>query len=268
MKDLKNKVAIITGSSRGIGLALAKGLAKEGVHIVLNGRNKERLDAAKNELDQYGIKSIYVSSDISKSAGADLLIKETIKEFGRIDILINNAGLAMEGKIEDTDPEVFENVFNTNILGVLYPTRAAIPYIKETKGSIVFTGSIAGFMGLPDYSAYSASKMALTALTQSLRIELTGSGVHVGLNYVGFAENDVDKTFLNNKGEVKKMPIRKGFKKMPLETVAAHFITGIKKRRRQMIFSGIGKGTAFMQRFFPVLFEKIMMKKYLKMNST
>jgi short-subunit dehydrogenase len=264
MKDLKNKVVIITGSSRGIGLALAKALAKEGALIVLNGRNKERLNAAKAEVDQYGSKTIAVSCDIGKKEGSELLVNQTVETFGRIDVLMNNAGLAMEGKIEDTDLRVFEQVIHTNLLGVLYPTQAALPYIKKTKGSIIFTGSIAGFMGLPEYSAYSASKMALTAITQSLRIELANTGVHIGIVYVGFAENDAEKTFLNSKGETEKMPIREGFKRMPLETVAQHFIGVIKNRKRQKILSGIGLGTSFMHRFFPALFEKLMTRRYMK----
>lgn len=264
MKDFKNKVVIITGSSRGIGLALAKALAQLGAHLVLNGRNVERLNAAKEEVDQYGIKTIAISCDIGEKEGSELLVKKTLDTFGRIDVLVNNAGLAMEGKIENTDLKVFEKVFHTNILGVLYPTQAALPYIKETKGSIIFTGSIAGFMGLPEFSAYSASKMALTALTQSLRIELANTEVHIGLIYVGFAENDAEKTFLNSKGEVEKMPIREGFKRMPLETVAHQFIDVIKKRKNRKILSGIGLGTSFMHRFFPALFEKLMTRRYLK----
>ena len=119
-------------------------------------------------------------------------------------------------------------------------------------------------MGLPDYSAYSASKMALTALAQSLKIELAGTGVHVGINYVGFAENDEGKTYLNHQGEIEKMPVRKKFKRMPLEIVAAHFVSGIEKRRYKQTFSLVGKLTRILQKYFPALFEWIMIRKYLK----
>ena len=119
-------------------------------------------------------------------------------------------------------------------------------------------------MGLPDYSAYSASKMALTALAQSLKIELAGTGVHVGINYVGFAENDDNKTYLNNNGEIEKVPIRKQFKRMPLEVIAAHFVRGIENRKYKQTLSFIGKLTNILHRYFPALLEWTMIRKYLK----
>ena len=261
---LNGKVAIITGSSKGIGKAIAIALAKKNVKIVLNGRNLERLEKTAEELRSSGSDLISIQGDVGNYKDCENLVERTIKEFGTIDILINNAGLAMEGTIEKSLPDVFEKVFHTNILGVLFPTKAALPYLKQSKGSIIFTGSIAGFIGLPDYSAYSASKMALTALAQSLKIELAGTGVHVGINYVGFAENDETKTYLNHQGEIEKMPVRKKFKRMPLEIVAAIFLKVIEKRRYKQTFSLVGKLTRILQKYFPALFEWIMIKKYLE----
>ena len=115
---------------------------------------------------------------------------------------------------------------------MIYPTKAALPHLKKTQGHIIITGSIAGFMGLPEFSAYSGSKMALKALSQSLRIELAGTGVHVGLNYVGFVENDPEKTYLNTDGELEPLPVRSSFKRMSQEKVARIFLHGIEKRRK------------------------------------
>jgi len=262
--NLNGKVAIITGSSKGIGKAIAKALAKKKVKIVLNGRNQERLEDTAKELRALGYDVLTVQGDVGIYKNCKKLIEQTIKEYGAIDILINNAGLSMEGTIDKTLPEVFEKVFHTNILGVLFPTKAALSYLKESKGSIVFTGSIAGYMGLPGYSAYSASKMALTAFAQSLKIELAGTGVHVGINYVGFAENDDNKTYLNYHGEIEKVPIRKQFKRMPLEVIAAHFVRGIENRKYKQTLSFIGKLTNILHRYFPALFEWTMIRKYLK----
>ena len=261
---LNGKVAIITGSSMGIGKAIAIALAKKKVKIVLNGRNEERLENAAEELRALGFDALAVQGDVGIYKDCEDLVAQTIQEYGTIDILVNNAGLAMEGSINKTLPEVFEKVFHTNILGVLFPTKAALQYLKQSKGSIVFTGSIAGYMGLPDYSAYSASKMALTALAQSLKIELAGTGVHVGINYVGFAENDENKTYLNYHGEIEKMPIRKQFKRMPLEEIAASFVQGIEYRKYKQTFSIIGRLTNILHRYFPALFEWIMIRNYLK----
>lgn len=260
---LDNKVAIITGSSMGIGKAIAIALAKKNVKIVLNGRNPERLGKTATELRSLGYEILAVQADVGNYQECENLIEQTIEKYGAIDILVNNAGLAMEGTIANTSPEVFEKVFHTNILGVLFPTKAALSHLKKSRGSVVFTGSIAGFMGLPDYSAYSATKMSLTALVQSLKIELAGTGVHVGINYVGFAENDENKTFLNHEGKIEKMPIRKQFKRMPLDVVAAHFVNSIEHRKYRQTLSFLGKMTYFLQRFFPRIFEWLMIRKYL-----
>jgi short-subunit dehydrogenase len=261
---LDGKVAIITGSSKGIGRAIAIALAKKNVKVVLNGRSAESLDNTARELRAAGFDILSVQGDVGIYSECENLVKQTIKKYGVIDILVNNAGLAMEGTIANTSPEVFEKVFHTNILGVLFPTKAALPHLKQSQGSVVFTGSIAGFMGLPDYSAYSASKMSLTALVQSLKIELAGTGVHIGINYVGFAENDENKTYLNHYGEIAKMPVRKQFRRMPLEIVAAHFVSGIENRRYKQTLSLLGKLTNLVQRYFPVLFEWLMIRKYLQ----
>lgn len=266
-KTLKDKVAIITGSSQGIGKAIAIALAEKGVKVVLNGRNPDKLTQTKLELFELGYEVFAVKADVGKYEECEYLIEQTIEKFGRLDILINNAGIAMEGSIASTSPEVFEKVFHTNILGVLFPTKAAFSYLKDSKGSIVFTGSIAGYMGLPNYSAYSASKMSLTALVQSLKIELAGTGVHVGINYVGFAENDADKTYFDAKGELQLMPIREQFKRMPLTEVADYFVKGIEKRTYKQTLSTIGKFTRFMHQYFPTLFEWAMIRKHKKIIS-
>jgi len=261
---LNSKVAIITGSSRGIGKALAIALAKLNVSVVLNGRNPEKLKTTTDELRALGYKVHSVPGDVGKYDDCENLVNQTIEKFGAIDILINNAGLAMEGSIANTAPEVFEKVFHTNILGVIYPTKAALPYLKKSKGSIIFTGSIAGYIGLPNYSAYSASKMALTALSQSLKIELVGTGVHVGINYVGFAENEPNKTFINQNGEEVEMPEQGRFKRMPLKVIASHFIKGLEKHRYKQTLSVLGKVIFIVHKYFPLMFEWLMTKKYRK----
>ena len=251
---LAGKVAIVTGSSMGIGKAVAIALAQKQVKVVLNGRNLEKLTHTAEELQTLGFDVFAIQGDVGIYEDCERLVEQTIAKYGALDILVNNAGLAMTGSIADAPAEAFQQVFHTNILGVLYPTKAAIPHLKKNKGSVVFSGSIAGFMGIPNYSAYSASKMSLTALVQSLKIELAGTGVHVGINYIGFAENDPKKTYLNEHGEVVAMPVRDQFKKMPVEEVAQYFVSGIEKRKYKQTLSLLGKLTGIMPRFFPRIF--------------
>ncbi len=259
---LRGKTAVITGSSMGIGRAIAVALAEKGVNIVLNGRNPEKLTNTANDLTVRGYQVLAVAGDVGRYADCENLVRLALEKFGSIDILVNNAGIGMEGSIAATAPAVFERVFRTNLLGVIYPTKAALPWLLKSKGSIVFTGSIAGYMGLPGYSAYSASKMALTALVQSLKIELAGTGVHVGINYVGFTENDDNKTFINRHGENEPMPERKNFKRMTQAEVAAYFVRGIEQRKYKQTLSQLGKLTRFAHRFIPGIFEKLMIRKY------
>lgn len=258
----ENKVAIITGSSRGIGKALAESLAKEGAKVVINGRDQVKLDKASKELKQSGFDHLALAGDISNPEFCQELIDSAVEHFGQIDILINNAGLSTEGKIEDSNPQVFRTAFEVNVLGVIYPTRSAIPHLRESRGSIIITGSIAGFLGLPEFSAYSSTKMALTALAQSLQIEVADSNIHVGLYYVGFAENDENKTYVNKEGEVEVMPARSNFKRMPMEKVAAIFLNGIRRRKRRIVLSGLGKSLWWLSRLFPGIIEKVMVRRY------
>ena len=266
--SFKNKVAIVTGSNRGLGKALALALLRQGARVVLNGRDAAKLEETRREFLEAGFACLTQAGDVSDYAFCEQMVKATIEKFGQLDIMINNAGLSSEGKLEETAPEVFRKSFEVNALGVIYPTKAAIPYLKESKGSIIFTGSIAGFMGLPEFSAYSGSKMALTAITQALRIELDGTGVHVGLNYVGFVENENSKTYINKEGKVEPLPVRASFTRMPREKVAAIFLRGIARRKKVQVLSGLGKITWWLSRWLPGLFEFLMTSRYRKKQTS
>ena len=147
----KGKVAVITGSSRGIGKAIALELAKHGACIVLNGRNQQRLDDAIASVKQYTNDVMSVCCDVSDPEQGKRLIDETVERFGRLDILVNNVGVSMRGTVAELKPEVFETVFSSNVYGTVNPTIPAIPELRKTKGSIIFISSLAGIRGLPDY---------------------------------------------------------------------------------------------------------------------
>jgi len=262
--DFKDKVAIVTGSSQGIGKQIALELCKKGAIVIINGRTEKKLNATKERLQKAGFDVFAIACDVGIFSDCEKMVKEVVNKFGRIDILINNAGLAMEGKIAETNPEVFQKVMQVNVLGYLYPIQAALPYILQSKGSIIFNSSIAGFVGLPGFSGYSISKMALTALAQSLRIELKGTSVHVGINYIGFTENEISKTYFDEKGQLQIMPKREGVKLMPVEKVACKILQGISRKRQTQTFSGMGEVMHFLQRFCPRLMEIILSVTYKK----
>ena len=143
----ENKVAIITGSSQGIGKATAAVFLKEGATVVLNGRNEERLLAAAKELSASGGEVFYVVGDVSEEIQAKTLVDETIKKYGRLDLLVNNAGISMRGDFSELKPEAFKSVFDTNVIGVPNLTIPAMLHIKKNKGSIIFISSVAGMRG-------------------------------------------------------------------------------------------------------------------------
>lgn len=256
------KVAIITGSSQGIGKALALHMAEKGIQVVLNGRNTERLETAQQFFAEKNLETLAVQGDVSKYSDCEILLEKTLQKFGRVDILVNNAGLTMEGKVEDTHPEVFQKVMNVNYLGSVYPTKLALPHLRKTKGSVLFISSLAAIYGLPNFSVYSASKMTLKGLTEALRLELKGTDVHIGLAYVGFTQNDKQKKFYNAKGELEILPKRTNVKTEPVDQVAAKLMKMIERRTKRKIFSNLGKLLVTLYSISPSLVDEILAYKF------
>ena len=236
MGKLEGKVVIITGSNSGIGKATAKLLIQEGAKVVINGRNEEKLNNAEKEINAPEGKLLKVRADVTKPEQAKQLIDKTIEKFGKLDILINNAGVSMRGNFAELSPEVFETVFGINVFGVANTTVPAMEHIRKTKGSIIFISSAAGIRGLPGTSAYCSSKMALRALAESIRIEESKAGIHVSLIYVGITKND--KAIVNN----------------------------IKRRKFIKTLSGMAKINKVMQALFPALVEFTLIKSLKKIE--
>lgn len=261
---MENKVAIITGSSRGIGKAIALELAEKGYSIVLNGRNQERLDQARQEIEQIHNRVATVCCDVSSIASSTELIQHTISLFGRIDILVNNVGVSMRGNVSDLNPLVFKTVFESNVLGTVNPTIPAIPYIRETQGSIIFISSLAGIRGLPGLSAYCSSKMALRAIAESIRLEEKQHNIHVGLIYVGITEIEHNKETIASDGSMLVLKKRDSANVQSTKQVAQAVWKNINKRKFITTLTGIGKLNKFMQARFPLLVEKIILKNLHK----
>lgn len=254
----KNKTAIVTGSGSGIGKAIALELCKEEANVILNGRNAERLEKTLQEFLQKGYSVIAVQADVTKSSECDTIIQKAIDTFGNVDILVTNAGISMCERFENLEPEIFSQIIESNINGSAFPALKALPHIKKTKGNIVFISSAAGMIGLPTASAYSAGKMALTALAQSMKIELAGTGVHIGIVHVGFTKNDDEKRVLNAWGELIPVASRPAYLQQTQEQVAKSVLSTIRKRRFKVILTFVGRLNAFAVRFFPGLVIRII----------
>jgi short-subunit dehydrogenase len=262
----KNKVIIITGGSKGIGKSLAHLLGDQHAKLVINGRNKEDLLATKNELADKGIDVVEFVGDVKQATDCRNLVETTLKQFGRIDILVNNAGVSMRGQVEELSPELIEAVFKVNTIGPIALTQVALPFIKQSKGSIVFISSLAGLRGLPLLSIYSASKMALSAITESLWMEHKSDGIHIGLVYLGYTEVDHGKTVLGPLGKPIKLEERQGFFMMTKEQAAQKIAKNIINRKRRTIVGWSGKFYYFLTRFLPRISEMIISNSYKKMK--
>lgn len=260
----QGKVAVITGSSRGIGKAIAIELAKNGVFIVLNGRNEERLQETEAIIRGIHPNVTYVCCDVSDAKASEDLINSAITKFGRLDILVNNVGVSMRGTVAELSPDVFKQVFESNVYGTVNPTIPAIPHLRKTKGSIVFISSLAGIRGLPGLSAYCSSKMALRAIAESIRIEEKKNDIHVGLIQVGITEIEHNKETIAADGSLKVLKNRDKSKVQSTEFVAKATFKNIQKRKFITTLTGIGKLNKFMQARFPMLVEKIILKNLHK----
>jgi NADP-dependent 3-hydroxy acid dehydrogenase YdfG len=186
VSDIQGQVALITGASRGIGEALARAFRGAGMRLVLSARGSEALQTLAHELDPGGREVLAVPGNVGDSAYCERLIAEAERAFGAIDVLVNNAGLAIGGKIAETRLEDVELMVRVNFLGAYYCTRFALPgMIARRRGHVVMMDSVAGIKYTPGASIYSATKFALRALAEALRNEVQSYNVKVTAIYPG-----------------------------------------------------------------------------------
>src|SRR5687768_15908987 len=229
---MKNKVIVITGGSSGIGKALASEFGRKGSKILITGRNNEELIKTVKELQQQGVTVTGFQADVSLEDDNRRMAEEAIRLYGRIDVLINNAGISMRATFEEVDLDVVKQVMDINFYGVLYATKACLPEIKKNKGSIIGISSVAGFRGLPGRTGYSASKFALNGFLEVLRTELLYSGVHVLTACPGFTSSNIRKKSLTKDGSAQGESPRDEDKMMTAEECAKHIYNATIKRKR------------------------------------
>lgn len=254
---MKNKVVIITGASSGIGKALALAFAAKGAKLSLLARNAENLSLTANECHKLGAEAITIPTDVSNEESCRLAIDKTIEKFGRIDILINNAGMSMRALFSELDLDVIRKLMDVNFWGTVYCTKYALPWLLKTKGVVVGVSSVAGFTGLPARSGYSASKFAMHGLLETIRIENLNNGLHVLIVSPGFTASNIRKTALVANGSQQGETPRKEEKMMSAEKVADSIIRGIEKRKRFMVMTSTGKLTFILKKFFPALIDRM-----------
>jgi len=254
--SVKNKVVVITGASSGIGRALAKEFAAKSARLSLGARRTDLLEQLQSELPE--TEMLILKTDVSNENDCRVLIEETIRRFGQIDVLINNAGISMRALFEDVDTKVIRQLMDVNFYGTVYCSKYALPHLLKTKGSLVGVISIAGYVGLPGRTGYSASKFAIRGFLDTIRIENLKKGLHVLVAAPGFTASEVRKVALTNDGSQQGETPRDESKMMSSEECAKHIVRAIEKRKRELILTFIeGKLTVFLGKFFPSLLDKL-----------
>ncbi|MDB5134355.1 MAG: glucose 1-dehydrogenase [Mucilaginibacter sp.] len=191
MKKLENKVAVVTGASKGIGAGIAKSLAAEGASVVVNYSSaKDGADKVVAEITGKGGKAIAVQGDVSKTADVERLFAETKEAFGAVDILVNNAGVYKFGGIEEVTEDEFHRQFNTNVLGLLLATQGAVKSFGANGGSVINIGSVVSRITPPGSAIYTATKGAVDAITQVLSKELGSKNIRVNSINPGMVETE------------------------------------------------------------------------------
>ncbi|MBJ6146274.1 SDR family oxidoreductase [Hymenobacter sp. BT559] len=261
---MKDTVVLITGGTSGIGRACAFEFGRAGAHVVITGRDAVKLAVTIADLTVANIKCHAVQGDVGISADANRAVVETITTFGRLDVLINNAGLSMRAKFADADVKVLEQLMQTNFFGTVYITKAALPYLLASKGTIVGISSIAGYRGLPGRTGYSASKFAMNGFLEALRTELLPQGVNVLTAAPGFTASNIRHTALLADGQTQNDTPRDEEKMMTSEEVAHHLRRAVEKRQRSFVLTNEGKLVVFLNKWLPGLMDKMVLNKFRK----
>ena len=264
MDQIQDKVVVITGGSDGIGKALVELYLNNGAKVATCARNYQKLYQLQSA--NTGKPLFIHATDVSKEIDCKGFIDAVIKEFGTIDILINNAGVSMRALVQDVDFETIRRVMDINFWGTVYCTKFALDHIIKNKGTIVGVSSIAGYRGLPGRSGYSASKYAVNGWLEALRTELLESGTNVMWVCPGFTSSNIRNAALNSKGESQgESPMDEGAM-MSSDECAVHIANAIEKRKRTLVLTFTGKRAVFMNKFFPALADKLVRKFFFKNN--
>ena len=262
MSNFTDKIVVITGGSDGIGKALVAQFLALGAKVATCGRNENKLSLLAAEFPSSNLFTAQV--DVSKQDESEAFIKQVVDNWGRIDVLINNAGISMRALVSEVSVQTLQNVMDINFWGTVYCTKAALASIQQNKGVIVGVSSIAGYRGLPGRSGYSASKFALNGWLEALKTELYASGTHVMWVCPGFTTSNIRNAALDKNAKAQgESPMDEGAM-MSSEQCATHIIHAIEKRKRSLVLTFTGKRTVFMNKYFPAWADKLVHHFFFK----
>ncbi len=260
-KYFKNKAVLVTGASMGIGREIALAFAREGATLLLVARSEKKLKEVQNEIKTLGQEAISIPTDVTSEKEIDSLIRKITKDFGRIDILVNNAGKGQYGKVENASLEDFRDVFELNFFSVVRLIQKTLPLLKVAKGKIINISSVVGHFSVPQMSAYCASKHALNALSESLRIELASQKISVLSVYPGITATDFSA---NAKAiDPRPLPYSTTGRGIPASVVAKRVVRATLQNKKEEWMTFSNHLVGWLHFLFPRMLEWGM-KKILK----
>jgi uncharacterized protein len=259
------KVVLITGGSSGLGRALATAFARAGAQVVVSARSSDALETVAADLRATGAQVLAIPADVTQQTQVENLIEQAVKHFGRLDVLVNNVGRSTRGAILDTTPEDFANLMDINFLSVVRCTRAAVPHLLRSRGQVVNIGSLSGKSASRYVGAYAATKFALAAYTQQLRLELQPQGVHVLLVSPGpIARDDVGDRYAD---QMEGLPARAakpgaGVRISPVrpEKLSQAILTACRRRQPELIYPPLARLFIAVIQLFPRLGDWLVRK--------
>lgn len=256
----RNNVVVITGASDGIGAEMARQMAAQGASLALAARNAERLQAVAEECRRLGGSAIALPTDVGDEAQCATLVERTLAEWGRIDTLVNNAGLSMWARFDEiTELSIFERIMRVNFLGSVFCTHHALPHLKRSRGRIVGVSSLTGKTGVPTRSAYAASKHAMAGFFDSLRIELADEGVTVTMAYPGFVSTGIRERAFGPDGHplgAGNSPVRER-EVMTVEECARLIVDAAARRRREIVMTRRARLGMWLKLLAPAAVDRI-----------
>ncbi len=241
------KIIVITGASDGIGAEMARQLAKTHstqVALVLAARDEARLEKVASQCAAFGPQTLVLPTDVALQPACRALIAAAVAKYGQIDALINNAGMSAQALFEDVkadDLAWYEQLMRVNLWGSVWCTHAALPHLKKSRGSIVAVSSLAGLIGVPGRTAYSATKFAMAGFFEALRAELKTAGVSVTTAYPGVVATQIRHRGFNAAGQAAGSSGLKEDDAMSVEDCARLILQGMDKRQRDVVMTGKGK---------------------------
>lgn len=256
-----DQVMIITGASAGIGRALACALAPHAPKLVLVARDQGRLEQVAEICEGFGAATLVVPTNVADPQACEEMIQATTEKFFRIDVLVNNAGISMWATVEEVKHvEQFKHVLEVNLLGSMYCTKFALPFLKHTQGRIVAISSVASLTGVPSHAAYCASKHAMNGFFESLRIELMGTGVSVTIVAPDFVQSEIHARSLGADGKPLGRLLQNHGSFLRAEDCAGIIIKAMVQRKRFVITSLRGKLGRWVKLMSPRLIDWIARK--------